>query len=218
MGSGVSFPLEDRNWALKVVIGWILSLVPVVNLLTVGYLAENVRMGLARRRQLPDWQDIVGLFALGLSVFVIAFLYLLIPMVVLLAGAGSALWALGGFRLGEVLQVGFAGGAALLGLGLVVLVGLVVPLAIAQYLDGGGFYGAFQVRGILARLQNILGEYLVWYLLYIIALVVLGWLSMIPYVGWILAGLPSFYASLVFANMVGYLYREGEQPRGRDLA
>ncbi len=219
MGNVVSFPLRDRNWVLKVIIGWLISLVPLVNLLSVGYLTENIRMGMARRRELPDWQDIIGLFSLGITVFVIALLYLLIPMVVLLAGTGGALWAaVSGFRLGELLQVGFAGGVAVLGLILVVLVGVVVPLAIAHYLARGGFYSAFQVREIWERLQNILGEYLVWYLLYTIALIVLGWLSLVPYVGWILTGLLSFYASLIFANTVGYLYREAEQPRGRNLA
>ncbi|WP_158279879.1 DUF4013 domain-containing protein [Coraliomargarita sinensis] len=88
---------------LKVLVGGLLSFVPVVNFLAFGYL---LRLGKGVRRTgrvaLPDWDDWAGLFTDGLKFAVVWLAYWLLPLLLALAfsvlfkavGLGALAWLL----------------------------------------------------------------------------------------------------------------------------
>jgi hypothetical protein len=85
MDFGLSFTymFKDEDWLKKLLLGVIFSLIPIVNLLTYGYLVkliENVRDG--DQTPLPEWDDLGGYFMDGVKVFV-GFLVYALPVIVL---------------------------------------------------------------------------------------------------------------------------------------
>ncbi len=66
-GKAFTFVFEDKKWVTKVLIGGILSLIPIVNLIVIGYglkALKNVAEGAAE--PLPEWDDFADYFVQGL--------------------------------------------------------------------------------------------------------------------------------------------------------
>lgn len=86
----------DRRWLPNVLIGGVLSFVPVVNIFALGYLYRyyaQVHRGAGF--EWPEWRDWEGLFVDGLHFLAVLGLYGLLPVVV---GVGAALalsWVFG---------------------------------------------------------------------------------------------------------------------------
>jgi hypothetical protein len=66
-GKSFSFVFDDEEWVQKILIGGILSLIPIVNLVAIGYglkVLKNVAAGM--EKPLPDWDDFGDYFVKGL--------------------------------------------------------------------------------------------------------------------------------------------------------
>ena len=95
--------IRQPDFWLKVLIGGLLSFVPIVNFLAFGYL---YRFSLQARRSgqlsLPEWNDWAGLFADGLKFAVVWLAYWLLPLLLALVvssvigglGLGALSWLL----------------------------------------------------------------------------------------------------------------------------
>ncbi len=83
IGKSFSFVFQDPNWVGKIIIGGLISLIPVVGwLLVIGYMiaiARNVING--DPQPLPEWSDFGQILVDGIYGFVIAFVYSL-PIIV----------------------------------------------------------------------------------------------------------------------------------------
>lgn len=83
IGRAFSFVFEDEAWVTKVLLGGLITLIPIVGQLAVlGYMlktAENVARGSAR--PLPEWGEFGDLLMRGLYGFVISLVYF-IPYIV----------------------------------------------------------------------------------------------------------------------------------------
>ena len=80
---GLTFPTLDPEWITKILIGTLISLVPFLNFVAVGYaldVTRNVNNG--RETPLPEWNDFGGQFVRGLLAVIIQFLWAL-PLMVL---------------------------------------------------------------------------------------------------------------------------------------
>jgi hypothetical protein len=76
IGKSFSFPFEDEKWLSKLVIGAIVSAIPIVNIIFAGYIVDtirNVMAGLAR--PLPEWVDWGDKFMKGLILFLASLVY-----------------------------------------------------------------------------------------------------------------------------------------------
>ncbi len=85
IGKSIGFVFEDEKWIEKVLIGGLVSLIPLVgSFLIIGYivkLVRNVRNG--DPQPLPEWADWGELLVDGLKLFVVYFLWSL-PLIVIL--------------------------------------------------------------------------------------------------------------------------------------
>ena len=83
IGKSFTFVFEDPNWASKIIIGGLITLIPIVGwLFVIGYLvaiARNIING--DQQPLPEWSDFGQIFVDGIYGFVIAFVYVL-PIIV----------------------------------------------------------------------------------------------------------------------------------------
>jgi hypothetical protein len=80
---GVTFPTLDPQWVVKVLIGTLISFVPILNFVAIGYAMDtsrNVYHG--RETPLPEWNDFGGQFIRGLLGAVIQFVWS-IPLLLL---------------------------------------------------------------------------------------------------------------------------------------
>ncbi len=89
-GQAISFPRQDRGWIVKLLIGSVLSVVPVIGqILVAGYGQEIAhRVYSDNPRPLPDWSNWGGLLARGVRWLIVVIVYML-PLVLfgaLLAG------------------------------------------------------------------------------------------------------------------------------------
>ena len=58
LGRGLRFPLDDPQWLPKVLIGTLVSLVPILNVAGVGYMLDVTRNVVAgRETPLPEWDN-----------------------------------------------------------------------------------------------------------------------------------------------------------------
>ena len=131
------------GWIPKALWGGLLSFVPILNVLALGYLLEfTLRLRRLGEWELPEWRDqnFPNLFAEGLRAFLILLAYVGIP---LLAGWLLSL-ILGG------LSFGMLGVVAYFPLAVAGFVGPFLFLAgVHAYLEDGLFADSWQIREIL---------------------------------------------------------------------
>lgn len=83
-GRGLRYPLQDPNWGSKVLIGTLISFVPILNFAATGYVADVTRNIVAgRETPLPEWDRLGENFVRGFLTVVIQFLWAL-PLLLLL--------------------------------------------------------------------------------------------------------------------------------------
>jgi len=95
IGKSFTYVFEDPNWIMKVLIGGIVSIIPIVNFAAIGYMLttlKNVADGQAQ--PLPEWGNFGDYFMKGLYAFIGILVYFL-PMILI--------WCC-------MFAVGFAGG------------------------------------------------------------------------------------------------------------
>lgn len=200
-------PSRGEKWLNTVIIGGLLSLVPVVNFICLGYLIETIRLAHSEQTKLPLWNNWGEKFLAGLLTALAAFLYLLLP--VLLLGTGGLV----GLTLDQYHQVPHGG---LLGFGLGSLLGLVLlllfafiwPMAMAHYAHKRQFGAFFDLVTVGSHIRRILGDYLVILVLFFILQFILAvTASLIPVLGFILSLFLGFYLSLALSQALGLMLR-----------
>jgi hypothetical protein len=211
VGKALGFPFEDKDWIVKMLIGGILLLIPIVNFIVLGYsfkvLQKTAREGVY---EFPAWGDWGSLFGQGFFVFLMGLFYFLVPAI---------LCAIGGVLVGGSILAGVGhsyGALPLAGLGILFLVlggiigfviSLFVPMAMTVYADTGEFGQAFNFGVIFSRISSNAGNYLLAILIYIGLAIVLGIVRRIPFLGLIIDIFAGFYAAVVMSYLFGFVYR-----------
>lgn len=215
VGKSIRFVFEDKDWVSKLLIGVLVSIVPILNFAFIGYLVQmlrNVVDGISY--PLPDWSDFGDKFVKGLILIVVAFIYLL-PVIIIsaaLGGIGSATSAATSGDVADVVSGLFAGLGVLVSciVGLYSLAFTFFYYALAIHFSKEGTFGScFEVGKIVKLISSHLGEYVTaWVvaLLLGIALVIVGGiaftiLAFIPCIGWIAAVLLGAFLA-VWPNIV----------------
>ena len=202
VGESFGYVFRDEKWLTKVLIGGIVSAIPVAGLAAIGYVLRTLRnVATGDVRPLPDWGEFGDHFVKGLMVFTAGLIYA-IP-VILLAAIAAIVAAVAGVgsdqaTLAGVLLIG--GLAALAGVYTLVLA-LWLPAATASYSLSGEFGDLFAFARIWALIARNPSSY-------IVALLV-AWLAALvaSAVGGILCGIGTlftgFWAGLVYAYTLG---------------
>jgi hypothetical protein len=211
VGKALGFPFEDKDWIVKILIGGILLLIPIVNFIVFGY-AFKVLQKAAREGvyEFPAWGDWVSLFGQGFFVFLVGLVYFLVPGILYAIGAvfiGGSILAGAGHSYGALPLVGM--GILFLALGGVIglVISLIVPMAMTVYAATGEFGQAFNFGGIFSRISSNAGNYVVAILIYIGLGIVLGIVSKIPLLGLIIDIFAGFYVAVVMSYLFGSVYR-----------
>ena len=222
LGRAVEHPFQDKDWAVKILIGAAVSLVPILNFALGGY-ALAVLRNTARGEDLPlpRWDDLGKHFMDGLILFLVQLIYA-IPILVLVGGmlflglafgitadnmARSARNAVGtGFA---IITTGVACLSVIYGLALA----FITPALYIQVARTGQIGPAFHLNEIGALIKRNSGDYIV----VVVAPLVLGLvigvgfsiINFIPLVGLCFSFLmiPVILLATPYINIVlGHLY------------
>lgn len=209
VGKAFSFVFEDENWVTKVLIGGVVSLIPIIGqILAYGYgieLMRNVMRGEAR--PLPEWDDWGGKLVNGIMYTIIGIVYAL-PLILLISCFGVLMSMASGPEAGEAMSaVASIGGICLGGFSMIygTFIALMLPPALGRYLETGELGAAFRFGEVWALLRDNIGGWLI--------ALVLAWLaSLVASFGIILCGVgilfTGFWAVLVMTYLWGDVYRE----------
>ena len=213
-GKAFSFTFEDPDWVKKVLLGGVISLVPILNFAATGYSLEVTRRVIHNEpRPLPEWDDIGGKLVKGLLYTVIAFVYAL-PILLLVCLMQGGLAVLGGAASSSSRSSDAAGGAAAiisicfscLMLIYGIFMGIVLPAAIGNYAAKDQFGAAFRFGDIVSLVQKNISVYLMVLVIEIAAALVASIVGSIACgIGILFTG---FWSLLVIGFATGQAYRE----------
>jgi hypothetical protein len=212
-GDNLTYMFKDPNWAMKMLIGGLFGIIPIVNFVTGGYALQainNVRGD--KQPVLPEWHDFGKMWVDGLKLVVIGLIYS-IPVWLIGLVTGTPV-ALVGMTSDNPDVVGAtAGAAACLGglLSLVVsafilfwLLGAITNFAVKD----GDFGAAFQFGRIWDIVKANIGKMVMAVIAVIVASVIVGLLAgvllIIPCIGWIIAWVISFVATFYILLVLSY--------------
>jgi uncharacterized membrane protein len=184
------FPFRDPDWVRKLLLGCVVTLLPVVNIITLGYFLACLEMGLHGRQMLPEWDGWADLFNDGLQVLIICLAYLGVPLV--LAG----------------LLLSLPGVGSLLAAIIFLIMGTMLPIAIAAFSISRDFRDAFRMSDIFFHTNKIINEYISAYLATALVICLGAVFYLLAPLLSLVGALIIFYAGSVFFNMVGLLLRD----------
>jgi len=207
LGKSFSFVFEDEQWVKKLLIGGIVSIVPVLNLAAIGYALRTLRNVAADQpRPLPEWDDLGGDWVRGLATAVAGFIYalplliVLVPVIILTALLGGQNGN-GDAFVGTVLLAG----PSCLALPYGLLVSAWMPAAMARYAVDGEFVAFFRFREIWRLIARNPGSYVIAVLVYLIVGQIASMVgALVLFIG---AAFTGFWASLLGAHLFGQLAR-----------
>ena len=209
IGKSIGFVFEDKEWVTKVLIGGVVSLIPVANLAALGYALrtlQNVAAG--KGRPLPEWSDFGEHLVQGLLVFIAVLIYL-IPLLVV-GGMSFILSRLGDARaVGDVLRL-CTWMLACVQFLLALIVGFWTPAASMNFATSGEFGAFFRVGQIWELISRSLGDYIAALLVSAVVAVVAGFVGIVLCV--IGLAFTGFVASLIYSHLLGQVLAKSRQP------
>ncbi len=210
-GKSFTYVFDDKDWVTKLLIGGLLSLIPVVNLVAVGYALralKNVAEGAAQ--PLPAWDDFGDYFVKGL-VSVLGAMVWALPIIIL-AAMTAVLSALIGYDSADTSQVSTPFVLCIWSMSCVsglygLFLAFVLPAAFANYAVRGDFGAFFRFGDIYKFVKVNLGNYIVALLLACVAQFISSFGVILCIIGAIFT---EFWATLVGSHLLGQVYRSGE--------
>lgn len=210
----------------RLIILIVLDIIPLVNWIVVGYAARVLRESPSSPAP-PKLEKYGEMFVDGAKVFFASLIYMIIPTILIVLGAGSLIASM--FMFDQYGQFVAPAGMAFGGIGLVLLlVGIILAIilllilgvGLAHMIKTGRFGKAFAFGEILAIIRGIgWGKYLGWIVIVIVIAVIIGAISgLIPYVGWIISVIISPVLSVFIFRSLGLLYNDGAPPELRMAA
>ena len=181
----LQYPLKKFNKVLILGIITILSVLIIPGFLVLGYLYKIIKSSLEGSSEVPDFNEWVSMFVDGLKVFVVFFIYSLVPSVLVLLGIWAALLPVlsvpgEGSLLNSNLAISLVSGLALIGIGLQLVISFIIPIALTNMVYHHKLSAAFKLKEIYVKIKEIGGvDYLIWYIIMVIIIGVIYYASFI---------------------------------------
>ncbi len=182
----VKRPFEDLG---TLGIGIAVQLIPIVNLMALGFYLNCAKTAINKDFELPEWEDGIKLFTSALATVIICLTYMLPVTILTIATFGATLFSLiSDFQTGldgladiSLGSIGI-GSILLLFLLLILLTYYILPAAILYYVKDDKFASAFKIKTILKK-SFTLNYFINWIMMtaYVIILTIV--LSIIPVIG-----------------------------------
>ena len=207
---GLSYPVKGE-WIGRILIGGVLGflaflIVPAFAVL--GYMLDVIRQTIDGEEEPPEWGDWGDLIVDGVKVTVVAFVYSIVPTVVIM-GIGFAFLGIGS-------AAGDSGGGIVAGFGLLLFLLLIpimlvvyylVPAALANMASEDRLGAAFDVAEI--KEVVVTADYFVAVLMPIVVAIVLNLVTFflaITIIGYVLVPFLNFYGQVAIFRMFGTAY------------
>jgi hypothetical protein len=223
LGKAVTYIFEDKRWLSKLLIGWLVSLVPILNFAFSGYMTETIRnVEVDQAEPLPEWDDFGKKFMLGLYIWVAGIVFAL-PVIILASITAIPLIFASNGNMSDTVGALLAGTGLIVGC-LVIVYGLAVSLlmpALNINLARKQTFGSvFQIGEFWRIFRADTGAYLTaWIMTLVFGIgiglvgsVIAGIIGIIPCIGWLVAwvlmGLVVVAIQLVYAHLFGQVARK----------
>jgi len=210
IGRAFSFVFEDANWVKKILIGGLISLVPLLGgMVTYGYMLEIVRRAYeGSGDELPEWDDFGGYLLRGLILFA-ALLIWFLPVIVLLGCVVGLLIAATDTSdndgVAVISSLVLFGVVSVLILVIVVWSVVFLPILAGRYAVERRFGALFEFGEIWSEVRRAGAVPLLLLFVTYLAASMIGQLGIIAcFIGVIFT---AFYSNLVIAHGAGQVYR-----------
>ena len=198
----------------RYVIVLILGFIPIVNLIVEGYGARIIR-STPETNEPPKLERYTDMFIDGLKIAVAVIIYMIIPIILIVAGAGGIYAGMSGF--GSSIMTGILAltgvGAVLLVVGIVLVFILLIfsAMGIAHMLKTNHFGKAFAFGEIKQTIDRIgWGRYVAWLLvIFLISVVVGAVVGAIPAIGWLISLIVAPFLLTFYFRSIGLMYNQG---------
>jgi hypothetical protein len=191
----------------KLLLGIVISIIPLVNILFLGYLIKVAKSAMKNDMVLPEWDDLLGTAVIGIQFFLIEMVYFVPVFILGLIGVFTGLITMPSFTGLAVTAIL----AWILGAGITMIILLIIGLlfmllssvAILRFAESGNFGAAFEFGEVIAKATK--GNYIGgWLIATSIAFVGGIILNIIPIVGWIAA----YVLGVFIWTALGQVYSE----------
>jgi len=155
LGRAFGYPMQDKNWIVKILIGTVVTIIPFVNFIGIGYQLRVMRDIMSGKEDaMPEWDNWGDDFIKGLIVIGGAVLYFL-PMILLSFCTNIISAVLDDETISTLISCCMA----LPSLVYYVVVGLMLVGAVTRYAVTGDFSDAFlNFGGRFAELRGNIGN------------------------------------------------------------
>lgn len=215
VGDAFSYSMQDWKKVITLGIMFIISFLIVPAFIALGYFFRVIKATLAGSEELPEFDDWGGMLKEGFKLFIVEFIYFIIPAIIIMVGMWAAIVPFATMQGPDAVLApaafGLIGGVALIGIVLMIIIGLIVTIAIANmaYYDGK-ISAAFKFSEIMDLISTIgWSNYIIWYIVMIIVGFVIGIVAGILnalIIGFVLTPLIiAPFAQIFFARSLGLL-------------
>jgi len=210
----ITYPRQREDWVKTVLIGGVLTflaflLIPVF--IVYGYVVMAIRNSLSGDTAPPAFDDWGTLLVDGIKAWIIGLVYLLIPLIVAWVTIGGSIAAVGtGTRAGASAGLGGMVVGLLLSGILSLVFGYLAVVAIVNFAREERMGAAFDVE-VIKRI-GLDGDFLIPWLVSVGLFIVVGFVGMIPFVGWLLVPFAGFYVSVVAADLWATGFAQALEP------
>lgn len=196
---------EDEKWLIKIIIGGLISLIPIANFAATGFAVLTIKR--AKEGEvpvLPEWSDFPNLFMVGLKYVIGIFLLSLPALILTLFAFGTTI-----FSDHKLFKLAFSGISLLLGLaaGLYfLLLFLLLPAIYLNFARKMSLSSFFEFSEIFRIALSDPSLYIMALVNVFIAFLVVIVLSAVPFIGSIISIFASFYSQLVISGALAQLW------------
>jgi hypothetical protein len=193
----------------------ILDIIPIVNFIVVGYLANVIKQP-KDSNELPPLENYFDLWVQGLLVVVASVIFMIIPIILVVPFAFvyvvsswiqfPVLSTIGGFLAIILFLVGVV---------LAFFLAILLAMAIINMVKHDSFGKAFAFGEIMEIIGKIgWGNYIVWLVIIFICAIVVSAIGSIPLIGWLLSALlaPIFGVFVTRSATLTYMEATPEEP------
>lgn len=193
----------------RLVILVILSIIPILNFIMIGY-AAKVASESPEGNAPPPLTGYASLFVEGLKVVVVGIIYMIIPLVLL----GPSIVGFMSIPMLPTAPRLFVGGitviALIAGIILAILASMVFYMGIMNMIKKNNFGKAFAFGEILEIIKNVgWGMYILWIIALVVIVAIVGLISAIPIVGWLISLIISPAVSVFIFRSAALVYSAG---------
>ncbi|MCK9151512.1 DUF4013 domain-containing protein [Methanobacterium alcaliphilum] len=214
VNDAIRYPSSD--WKKVVILGllFLVSFLIVPIFLVMGYTFRALKASIAGADELPEFDEWGDMFVDGLKVFVVQFVYFLIPALIILVGSWASIAAMAGTGMTDpTAAFGLLGGTMIIGAIVAIILGLIATIAIANmaYYDSelGAAFRFSEILEVISKIGWV--DYIIWYVVVMIIAMIIafigGLIQIIPILGFIITLIVIYpYMNLFVYRALALLY------------